>query len=277
MQILLDGNLIPDSEFRIPLNDRAFRYGDGLFETILMLNGQVRLLDYHVNRLKRGLDLLRINSGWLSTERMREEITQLTNACGINHNARIKLMVWRKDGGLYAPSTQNCHYLINAHLLTMDYTFFGILDMVGISKNVRNQNYELSGQKTISAIRYILAGLEKNEEGWDDIILMNENGYVSEGLQSNIFFVKNDFFLTPSLETGCVDGIMRRFILDTLGSTRIRTGEVTFDYDDLMEAEQVFLCNASGIRLIKNIDNKAFSTRKPAALIEVFKAYEQAL
>jgi len=116
---------------------------------------------------------------------------------------------------------------------------------------------------------------EKKEKEWDDIIIMNNEGYVSEGLQSNIFFVKNKFFLTPALETGCIEGIMRNFTLEILNAGKVRTGEVNFELEDLMEAEQVFLCNASGIRFIKEIEGKKFNTKIPSALVEVFKHYDQ--
>jgi branched-subunit amino acid aminotransferase/4-amino-4-deoxychorismate lyase len=127
--------------------------------------------------------------------------------------------------------------------------------------------------KTISAIHYVIAGIEKKQNNWDDIILFDDHGYVSEALQSCIFFLKNEFYLTPSLETGCIDGVMRRFLLSELEHQQVRTGEVTFTKQDLMEADQVFICNAMGIRFIERIEDRKFKTNVPSHLKEVFDNY----
>ncbi|MEM7552293.1 MAG: aminotransferase class IV [Bacteroidota bacterium] len=273
MKILFDRKLQEKDDFKLPLEDRAFRYGDGLFETVLVKNSEVKLLDLHIDRLLKGLKFLQINTSGLTEESIREDIHKLLDDNGIKNCARVRLTVWRKEGGLYTPSESGYHILISVHLLKNDYSLKGIIENVGLSEKVKNHHFELSGFKSLSSVHYVLAGLEKKNKEWDDIIILSDEGYISEGLHSNIFFLKNTFFLTPSLNTGCIEGVMRQKLLNYLSTQDVRTGEVLFTVQDMMEAEQIFICNAMGIRFLKNVNNKEFNTSVPEVLDAFIKSY----
>jgi len=101
--------------------------------------------------------------------------------------------------------------------------------------------------------------MERDEKGFDDLILMDREGHVSECISSNVFWVKDNTYYTPSLRSGCIGGVMRNYIIDQLKESGVKLKKVMAKKHDLLNADAVFSTNVTGISVIRSIDNVTFS------------------
>jgi branched-subunit amino acid aminotransferase/4-amino-4-deoxychorismate lyase len=253
MKAIFNKEIIDDQILKLDADDRALHYGDGLFETIIVGKNRINLLDYHYSRLAEGAEVLGILlPEYFTLTYLKGSISELVNLNQLSGTLRIKVQIWRSPGGLYEPSTNTCHILITirSHLLTNT-----ILKNVGIAQSVRNHPSPFSQFKTISALKYILASIEKHDKGYDDLVILDEKGRISELLYSNIFWIKKGIFYTPSLRTGCIKGVMRSYIVEKFMEKGIAFSEVNTPPAMLRDAEYVFATNAGGIVPIVEIDD----------------------
>lgn len=270
MEVIYNGQGISEKEMKLSFQDRAFQYGDGLFETIILKNGNIRFLPYHLDRLGNGMNILGYEpAAHLSLTRLREYILHLVQINRAEENARIKLQVWRGWGGLYAPENNKANFLISAIAVPPQKPLH--LNKVSFSQNVKLSHTLTSSLKTINCLPYILAGLEKKERVLDEIILLDQQGHIAECGAANIFWIKNGVFYTPSLKTGCVAGVMRRHILERCREKAIQVIETTSPKEELLKAEAAFTCNVAGLNMIKSIDHKELGVANLSFLDEIIE------
>jgi branched-subunit amino acid aminotransferase/4-amino-4-deoxychorismate lyase len=274
--INLNGNLFPSGEVGIAPDNRAFRYGDSLFETIRMAYGKVQLLDGHFERLAAGMKSLEMEMpDDFSPERFRSEIEELCKMNTVNGDARIRLTVFRNEGGFYAPVTNSVSYLIEANPLShQGYVLNSKGYTVDVFPNIKKPLNCLSGLKTANALIYVMGGVFKNKHGLDDCVIINEKGNICEAITSNLFVVKNGALYTPALEEGCVPGVMRQQVLRIARENRVAVYEISLLMNVLLNADELFLTNAvngiiwvgayKGKRYLNNT-GKQFSERINAA------------
>jgi 4-amino-4-deoxychorismate lyase len=238
-------------------DSRAFQYGDGLFETIIRQKGEIRFLSWHLQRLHAGMEsLAMVNDQGINVQRITQQINKLAE---LNHleDCRIKIQLWRKNGGLYTPEDNGVNILISLKALQLPTSF--IKPKADFARNIRLAYSAYSFFKSCSALPYVLAGLERKQRQLDELILLDVNGYISECTSSNIFWKKGGQWLTPSLETGCIAGIMRRNILTKLKEKDIAVQEVKALPEELLQAQAVFCCNVTGIYAIEQIEEKRYT------------------
>lgn len=256
MNVIYNGNLIKQDEPFLNSENRAFYYGDGLFETMIFQNGKIIFLEDHLERLSRGLLALKINiPASLNFNAITLEIKKLVKSNNISEKARIKLVVWRKPGGLFTPESNTGDFLITAKELKPLVASPRTLDFC---KSVRLSFSPFSQFKTCSSLTYVLAGIELKERGLDDVILLDTDGNVAECLYSNIFWVKGKAYFTPSLETGCIEGIRRKNLINKLAASNIEVNIVKSKPHELLEADYIFLTNVAGFYPITTVGSKKF-------------------
>lgn len=267
--ISYNGELIPESQFKLNADNRGFLYGDGIFETMRSKGVTIPLFDYHMDRLFQGLELLKMEAG-ISRKQLRKWTEALIQRDLLFTSLRIRLTVTRKAGGLYTPGTNKADILIQISPIegnTYSMNRKGLL--VDIFKEHPKPISKLWNFKISSALPYVMAGLYKTEHKLDDCLLINERGGIVEGLASNVFIVKNGTLFTPSLSTGCVDGVMRRVILEIAEKESIGLVEAeNVSEDFLLDADEVFLTNAvHGIQWVMGYKSKRYlySTSKHMA------------
>ncbi|MBC5773432.1 aminotransferase class IV [Pontibacter sp. KCTC 32443] len=251
--LLYNGEFIPEDELRLPLTNRAFQFNDGLFETIIVADGKLRFWDDHVARMLAAAKALKLElpQAILSGE-LAEKLLQLAVQNNATTYGRLKLKLWRSGSGLYTPETNQADWLATKVPATPAQT---TTLHIGICQTITTNYNPFSFFKGPNALLYVMAGIEKNEKGFDDMLLINRQHIVSELISSNIFWSKNDVLFTPAIDTGCVQGIVRQNILRWCHSAGIKTKEVYFDVDSLLKADAVFAGNVTGIRSIATIDN----------------------
>lgn len=249
MEVIFNGNLRQSEAVNLSLNNRAFCYGDGIFETIIVRRGTCSLLPYHYRRLLEGLQVLEIDLPF-SVEKLESYIWQLS-ARHKTPLVRMRLQVWRKEGGLYAPTQKTPQFLLTATSIERP---IWEKQHVVFSQKIQLSYSSYSSLKTMNALPYVLAGLEKNERQVDDLILTDTNGHVAECSSSNLFWLKEGCWYTPHLKSGCIAGVMRAYLLDQMNQKDIPVQEVLVPKDELMEASVLIATNATGLYTIRKLE-----------------------
>lgn len=271
MHICHDFSIIEDSSFTVKLDDRSFNYGDGIFETMVSFNGQIRWLEDHWDRLISGCSTLQLQ---LPQGLNPYSINLLTNELILKNDLtghiRIKLKVWRKDGGLYTPSTNETHFLILVSETTLN---FQTIENAGIAKNVQLYNHAFSSLKTSNSLPYILAALERKERQLNEIILTDNEGNLAECVSSNLFWIKGNVFYTPDLSTGCLEGIGRKNLISYLKRKKIEIIEGNYKYPSLSDADTIFTINVLGIRYLNKIGIQLFNKSNDVVLDFITEHY----
>jgi len=174
--------------------------------------------------------------------------------------ARIKLHVWRKPGGLFAPLDNSADFLITAGELKPAKE---LKKNVGFFDSVTKVFSSISSYKTCNALPYIMAAKEAQKQGLDDVVLLDVYGNISECTTSNVFLEKNEVIYTPSLQSACIDGVMRKQLLNFFKQEGIVCEEGLYNRVAVEHAELVFTSNIGGISCIEHIENKTYYTTSP--------------
>ncbi|MBL4592551.1 MAG: aminotransferase class IV [Flavobacteriales bacterium] len=260
LYINFNGFLYMEDEKVFTVKNRAFRYGDALFETIRVIDGQPRYLEDHFIRLKKGMAVLKMHSANISFNDLKEQVVKLIEKNHIKKGGRVRLTVFRSGDGLYTPENEGKSYVIEASPLKDN---IYVLNENGLSIDVfndlRRTRNILSQIKTTNNIPHVLTGIYKKENDLDDCIVLNDQARIVEALSSNIFLYKNNNLYTPSLDEGCMDGVMRKQVLLIAKEMNINVFEGMVNGSMLLQADEMFLTNAiSGIQWVVSYRQKRY-------------------
>lgn len=260
LYINFNGFLYLEDEKVFTIKNRGFRYGDALFESIRVINGKAQYLEDHFIRLKRGMTVLKMHSANISFNELKDQIDKLIEKNHIRKGGRVRLTVFRSGEGLYTPENEGKSYAIEARPFKDDNY---MLNEGGLSIDVYNELRRtkniLSQIKTTNNIPHVLAGIYKKENDLDDCIILNDQGRIVEALSSNIFLYKNNNLYTPSLDEGCMDGIMRKQVLRIAEEMNINVFEGMVNGSMLLQADEMFLTNAiKGIQWVVSYRQKRY-------------------
>lgn len=244
--ININGRIYKDTVAAVPFDNRAFRFGFGLFETMLMKEGVIQFKEYHFDRLFSGLKKLKfvmpdlMDRKWLESEVLRTvKKNKLEKLC------RIRLQVYAGRGGLYDGQNQWSEFVIeaipiNAQLLQLNEHGLN----VGIAEGLQKSPDSIANFKSTNALIYALAAKQAKENNWDDALVCNTYGNILECSYANVFWIKGETVFTPPLSEGCVAGVMRRHLLQDLPVKGVNVEEKPFTLKDAEEADGVFVTNA---------------------------------
>ncbi len=251
--------------------NRAFQYGDAVFETIRLMNGEILFFDKHLARLKRSMEYLSMQ--WhedFTFQHLHLLIRHLDQVNNLRGNGRIRLEVFRKDGGLYTPLSNEVNYIITADGMNeQEYLLNDIGLRVDLFTEITKPLNKLSNIKSSNAMLFVLAGLHRRKTGFDDMLILNSEGNISEAVSSNVFVVQNGELSTPSLDQGCIAGVMRERIIELMNEKGKKCVEKKISLTDLLQSDEVFLTNAiGGIRWIGGLRNKRYFNSFSKTLIK---------
>jgi branched-subunit amino acid aminotransferase/4-amino-4-deoxychorismate lyase len=253
-QLLYNGNLVPEADFALQVDNRAFQFNDGFFETVIIRDGEISFWQDHLNRINEAAKALYLQLPDLfNSEDFKSQILNLADLNQATETGRIKIKIWRAGAGLYTPLTDKVDWLITATT-----TNLGIPKAleIGICKNTYTNLSPISHFKGPNAPLYVLASREKNEEGYDDMLVLDKEGFVAELTSSNIFWLKNGTLYTSDLGTGCINGIIRRAIIRWCKHNNLAVKEVYTKVDALLLSDLLFASNVTGLKTIRSIDGK---------------------
>lgn len=267
--INLNGEIISAKEPVLHSANRSFRYGDGLFESIRIINGKVMLLDKHLVRLHNGMQVLQMEA-LEGIENIGSQILELTKVNHAENSGRIRLSVFRNEGGFYTPSDNSVSYLIESEKLNYEgYDFNQTGLVIDIYDEIKKSLNKLSGLKSANSLVYVMAGIWKQKNNLDDCIIVNDKGNLCEAVSSSLFIVRNKELYTPALEEGCVAGIMRECIIELAKENNIPIHETHLNTDILKEADEVFFTNAiKGIQWVGAYKQKRYFNSSAKLLSE---------
>ena len=260
---ILNGHLISIYEPTVTFSNRAFRYGDSLFESIRMCGNQIMFLRDHITRIKLGMTVLRMNvPAEFNTENMHELILNLLKHNVHAPHARIRLTVFRNEGGYYTPETNDISFLIESEELPGPYELNQKGFWVDVYSDMKKPLNKLANIKSGNALLYVMAGLSKLSMKLDDCLILNEHGSVCESISSNVFVVKNGTLFTAPLTEGCVAGVMRKQIMSLATEYKILTFENPITAYTLMNGDEIFLTNSiHGIRWVGQFKQKYYTNK----------------
>jgi branched-chain amino acid aminotransferase len=255
-----NGNLVAFDDVKITPNNRAFKYGDSIFETIKVVNGKLVFWEDHYFRLMASMRMLRMKIPMNFTlEFLEVEILKTVSNNEIKKNIRARLSVTRKDGGFYTPNTNEIDYLIESQ--EIEYLTKSTYK-VDLFKDFYVYSGLLSTVKTNNKLIHTLASIYAKENELDNCFLLNERKGVVEATNASLFLVKGTVIKTPPLTEGCLKGIAREKVISVINSSNDYTIEETIISPfEIQKADEVFITSSvMGIQPITNYRKKEFST-----------------
>lgn len=245
----------------IKANNRSFKFGDGLFESMRMRNGKLMFAEQHADRLRAGMKALKIEGYALLDEYfLRQKTSELQRKNKFGGNVRFRLTIYRDGEGTYMPQLNKYGYLLEAILLpNTDYELNSKGLIVDVYDELTKTINKFANYKTNNAMLYVMAGLFQKRNRLDEAIILNQNGFLCESTTSNIFVVYQNQIYTPALSEGCVAGVMRSVVLQLAKTNDIPLVEAQISPEILKEAEEVFVTNAvGGIRWVMGYGKKRY-------------------
>jgi branched-chain amino acid aminotransferase len=245
-----------DGSLKISLQNRAFRYGDGLFETIVVRDGRPIALDLHLQRLLEGAKILNLEPHDARLQAQASEVVEkLLKGQGHSGFGRMRITAYRADGGTYLPISDASQLVGEIRPLPTDPWATQAPRSV-CTASTRVLHSPLSPAKTLNALPYILAARHATRLGYDDAMLLNHLGEVAELTASNIFLMRDGSLHTPHLPSGCLPGTMRARALAAAQALGIPMQERPIAVQDFQSATEVFCSNAiQGLQPIACIDH----------------------
>jgi len=265
--INVNGKIQAGDKPALLVSNRSYRYGDGLFETIKVINDKILLEAYHFERLFSGLTFLQFEIPKLVTaKKLAGEILELCNKNECRQRARVRLSVFRGNGGLY-DDDRGLQYVIECWPL--DEPVNGLNDpdsyrdglVIDVYPDARKSCDIFSNLKSANFLPYSMAAIYAKENKLNDCLLLNDSGNIADSTIANLFIIKDGIISTPALSEGCVDGVMRRYLLERMKQKDIgfKVKESIITINNLLLAEEVFLTNAiKGIRWVKQFRDRIY-------------------
>jgi branched-chain amino acid aminotransferase len=262
--INLNGTFYPDSENSISIENRGYKYGDALFETLKVVKGKILFWEDHYFRLMSSMRILRMEIPMNFTmEFLEAEILKTLEINGLlSSNSRVRINVNRRDGGKYLPENHAIDYNIITERLDSDfYSLNESTYTVDLFKDFFVAPGLLSTIKSNNKLINILGSIYSKENKLDNCLLLNTNKNVVEGLNGNLFLVSGKVIKTPPIEDGCLKGIMRKQVMEIIsGIEEYELVETSISPFELQKADELFLTNVVvGIQPITSYRKKVYT------------------
>jgi branched-chain amino acid aminotransferase len=259
--LLYNGSFHKNSDPLIPADSRGLRYGDGLFETIKVTNGTIHFSDWHFERLFKGLQLLQFElPAYFTPQYIAGQVMALIKKNQHTH-ARIRINIVRGNGGLYDAENHFPNCIIQGW--PMPAAGFQLNEnglVTGIYEEAKKTMDGFSNIKSNNYLPYTMSALHAKKNKWNDALILNTAGRICDATIANVFIIKNEIVCTCPLTEGCIEGIMRRYLLENLVMNGFIIKEQEITIEDLLSADEVFLTNCiKGIRWVSHCGDAVYS------------------
>lgn len=257
--------------------NRAFLYGDAVFETVKIVKGKILFLEDHYFRLMASMRILRMEIPMdFTMEFFEDQVLSTASNNGFEQSARARITVYRNDGGYYLPTTNTISYLIHTSSLENQFFVFENKECeVDLYKDFYISKQLISSLKTTNKVIHVTASIYADENGYNNCIMLNDSKNVVEVLQGNLFMLQGNKLITPPISEGCINGIMRKQVLAL--AKKIEGLEVVEDVIspfDLQKADELFYTNViKGIQSITKYRKKEYTNEIAKELVEQLNAF----
>ncbi|WP_299210777.1 aminotransferase class IV [uncultured Dokdonia sp.] len=268
-----NGTLVQNDNAQLNPMNRGLLYGDGVFETIKAVKGKLLFWEDHYFRLMASMRILRMEIPMEFTpEHLQKQLTDTLQACDlIEKSARIRITVYRKEGGAYLPEDRGVGYYVYAKEISNP---FYVLSDAPYEVELYKDHYVnadiLSTLKTTNKVLHVTGSIFAEDNGYDNCLLVNNKKNIVEALQGNLFLVKGTHIKTPPLEDGCLRGIIRKQLLGILPLMKEYTfEEASISPFELQKADELFITNSIvGIQPITKYRKKTYTNKVASALLQ---------
>ena len=272
--------VIQDSDLQLTVSNRSFLYGDGVFETLKIVNNKILFFEDHYFRLMASMRIVRMEIPMTFTmEYLEEQILKLVGLLAIKDAARVRFTVFRNEGGFYLPNDNSISFVIQASKLeNIRYKIPKIQFEVDLYKDFIVPSQLLSTLKTANKITHVTASIFAKENQLDSALLINETKNVIEAANGNLFMLMGNKLITPPISEGCLNGIMRKQIISLAKQIdSVEVIEAAISPFDLQKADELFITNVIvGIQPITKYRKKEFEVRLANQLLEKLNALIEA-
>ena len=263
---------IQDSSNLVIENNRGFLFGDSVFETMKVVNNKVLFLEEHYFRLMASMRICRMEIPMNFTmEFFENQVLALLDASiGIENDCRVRFSVFRSGDGFYLPKTNETEFVVA--ISKLENVMYFINDStyeIELFKDAYVTKQLLSTLKSNNKMIQITGSIFANENGYDNCLLLNDDKNVVEALQGNIFMLLNGELITPPLSDGCLNGIMRKQIIEIASKMEeVKFIEKSISPFDLQKADELFITNViMGVQSVSKYRKKEFTSIMAAKLI----------
>lgn len=256
-----DGCWAEPSQLSIPLSDRGLQLADGLFETVLVLNGEPKLLEAHLERWQTSAALLAMSPPPGAAE-LQPLIQEAISRAGLQTGNGALRLNWSRGTsqgrGIDVPDQAKPRFWLQ---LSPHEPLFTAQTAIVSRHERRNSASRLSQCKTFAYGQAIQARLEAHQAGADEALLLGSGGELCCGSTANLLIERQGQWLTPALSSGCLPGVMRGRLLE-LGLARETQLQATPEPGDAW-----LLINSLGCRPLSSVDGQALELRHDAAAL----------
>lgn len=270
----LNSKIFNEIENNISVNNRSFRYGDGFFETIKLIDGDIQLQKLHFHRIALSLSVLgfKVNKH-CSFEALEQQIIELATKNNHLKLGRIRVTFYREDAGLFEVNNLHPNILIQSFELNETVNRLNenglVIDVYPLAKkscdvfsNIKSNNY----------LQYAMAALWAKENKLNDALLLNSSNNIADCTIANIFIIKDGIIATPALTEGCIAGVMRKHVIETLKQQNIIVAETAINIEDIANADEVFLTNAiKGIMWVRQFRESNYVNCETRKIVNIVK------
>lgn len=276
MLVFLNGKFVPEEKAVVSVFDRGFLYGDGLFETILILNGKPFRWPQHLQRFRQGAAFLKIKLPFTPNKLLA--FAHVLIAKNKMPNALLRLSLSRGVGlPGYLPKNANQPTLVMSLRPAPK-----INQAIPSPWNIILSSFRLAARdplahyKTANKLPQALARAEAAAAGADEALLVNTDGFVVEGAGSNLFWLKRGVICTPQLAAGILPGVTRAIVFEIARQLKIPLREQNIRHKDLAQTDGLFLSLSSrGIVEVKSLDRKII--KRSSITGQISHAYHEIL
>jgi branched-chain amino acid aminotransferase len=255
------------ADLSLSAGQTGFLTGWGVFSTIRVYDGVMFAFERHFARMRHDAQKMRVpfpkDQAWL--EERLYKLIRANNA----ENATLRVNVVRNHGGIFQGHASKPEF--DLVVFTANVNAWGDSVRLGVVRHGRHAANEFAGVKYISWAQNLTWYERCHEEGWDEVVLLNEREEVSECTSANIFIAKDGQVYTPPISSGCLPGVTRAVLLEELGPGRVK--EKTLFLKDLEAADEVFITSTTRELLpvvkIEGLDIRGGHTLCDALVLEL--------
>jgi branched-chain amino acid aminotransferase len=259
MQVCWNGIFTEESELHLDVRtNRAFRYGDGFFETIRFEHNSIPLFKYHLQRMEASNNLFKFETSIFSFSNIAMLIGQTFQLNNIESGI-ARVTFFRSGEGRYTPLQNEMNFLIEVTEQAFG-SYFSLLKEVGISEQTVLQAHSFSHIKSLNALPYVFASIEAKQNNWNECLLPNTKNEIAEGTWSSLVWIEENQIYTPPLSSGCVASTMKEALKEMVKQKGELWTEKVCELYNLQQAQEIWLLNATrGIQAIEQFQGISYS------------------
>ncbi|MBD3582759.1 aminotransferase class IV [Flavobacterium selenitireducens] len=264
-----NGKFIPESDPAV--DNRGLLFGDGVYETVRVLDGKVLFLEDHYFRLMAGMRIVRMEIPMAFTmEFFETQLIETAKNEDCSDSARVRMTVFRSGAGFYLPQTNEVQWIVSAQRLPSGlYCISQERYEVELFKDFYVTRQLLSSIKNTNKLINVTASIFANENGYENCLLMNDSKNVIEAINGNLFMLVGNRLTTPPVSEGCLNGVMRKQILAIARTIEgLEVIEEVISPFDLQKADELFITNViMGVQPITQYRKKSYGIEFSQGLV----------